>query len=640
MATKAQVRKPITLKKGMEGLQEMVNRIQEQAATGELDQSLIDELAEAVNITVDQAGTVQNQVGPNVDQAASGLDMGPVDEAPASPEEPDGDEEKMKKVSPASSRAPMSYVPGAAIDTLQSQLPQFIGALEGGSIKKAQQISGPGGAFDELFNLSCRAILNQGGFTWRNLNKLHASSPLAPDAGPQLQKAVAAGDFAGVYLMRLAKLMMPVYAGLRRRLSAQPPATGSDYAQWKTQIGFQNLNKATMMSVAEAAIGQAINETPITFSVPFKDLSLNDAVNLKAIPAAKGFDDPLQIAVIRILTAILEGEERKILGDVSAALGAPASAPTVTGSGSGTLGDAASHFVVTSLSYAGWLGGVAGGSPTYGESGASSASNTNLSGAASAVISWPAVAGAAAYNVYYAAGAGAYHILAGGPFTANSITISTVPGSGNAPPSADVTANANGYEGLMSWCGRPTIYTHSIPNKVALTDALGTSLATGTSGITQVDAKLASLWTSWQIAPSLMVMSPTMVGVMTDKILGLNSGAMYRVELSQERGTVQGGVFVSGYVNKFAPYADGTPRYIDIIPHPYMPDGQILFLSETIPYPMARESRAWQLEVLLPYTYFPLASTNLSYPFSITVSEVLECFHPAAQSAIVGLKNS
>jgi hypothetical protein len=50
--------------------------------------------------------------------------------------------------------------------------------------------------------------------------KLHAASPLAESSGPELQKAVAASDFAGIYLQRLAKLMMNQLATNRLSQSA------------------------------------------------------------------------------------------------------------------------------------------------------------------------------------------------------------------------------------------------------------------------------------------------------------------------------------------------------------------------------------------------------------------------------------
>jgi hypothetical protein len=73
-----------------------------------------------------------------------------------------------------------------------------------------------------------------------------------------------------------------------------------------------------------------------------------------------------------------------------------------------------------------------------------------------------------------------------------------------------------------------------------------------------------------------------------------------------------------------------------------MPDGTVLFLSETIPYPMGNETRGFVRDVLLPYTYFPLPAqtggTNQTiYNFSITTSETVECFNPGPQTALVGV---
>jgi hypothetical protein len=96
-------------------------------------------------------------------------------------------------------------------------------------------------------------------------------------------------------------------------------------------------------------------------------------------------------------------------------------------------------------------------------------------------------------------------------------------------------------------------------------------------------------------------------------------------------------MMLAGYVNKFAPYADGTPRFVDVLPHPYMPDGTILILCETIPYPMGNETRGFVRDVLLPYTYFPLASSTVQYNYAIDASEVVECFNPAPQTAIQGI---
>jgi hypothetical protein len=614
---------------GLSGIQTLSNQLVQQAQAGEIDQNLVDQIADAINVAVNQAGEVHDKVQSEAQAAAGAMGAGDVKPAPVpTPED-------AQKVYSSRPPKPDFYIPGSAEDDMDVHLPEFMKAMEAGSIRKAQQVAGGQPAFDVMFHKSCRAILNEGGFTYRNIRKIHAG------AGDELdlqKSALTSASYPGVYLMRLAKLMMPVYAGLRRRFPSTTPTTGSNKATWRTQIGWANLSKANLMSVAEAAIGDAINETPTTFEATYRDIAINHAVTLKATAASRGYDDPLQIAVIQALTAVLEGEERKILGDNSAVIGKPSSL-TGTAGGSGTYGNATDKFLVTALTYRGWLAGSTGGTGAVGESDGTISGVVNLSGALTVALAWPAVPGAVAYNIYYNPSSHATNKYYWKTVTANKLaaTSDALPSSGNLVPASDVTANANGFEGLLSWCGLSTIYGQAINGKVAVTDQAGATLTTGASGISEIDAKLAKLWTDWQIAPSLIVASPTMVGQITDKLVALNSGAMYRIEISQERGTMAGGAFVTGYVNKFAPFADGTPRYIDIIPHPYMPNGTLAFLSETIPYPMSRESRGFALDTLVPYTYFPLAASTIQYPFAVTVSEVLECFHPAAQSAIVGV---
>lgn len=622
--------KKLVLKKE---LGDLVSQLQQQAGEGEIDASLIDQIAAAVNVAVDQNGDTHDAVETESAAPAEKQEAAPAPEEKTAPEETNEKDKDVEKVYSSRPPRPDFSVPGMAAESMRGRLPEFIKALEGGSIKKAQQLAGDRdqSAFDVMFNMACKAVLTEGGFTYRNMSKLHASAP----SEEELAKGMTASDLPGVYLMRLAKLMMPVYAGLRRRFPSQTPTTGSDKATWRSQIGFSNLNLANLLSVAEAAIGDEINESALTFETPFRDISLNDKVTLKATAASRGYDDPLQVSVIRLMTALLQGEERKILGDNSAALATP-TAPTAVGAGSGTVGAATAKFCVSALTYRGHLAVSTGGESAIGETDASPLSTgVDLSGKASVDVSWAAVPGAFAYNLFYNPSSTTKYFV--GTYTTTKVTLSAVPTSGNAPCSTNKSANANGFEGLHSWCALSTIYGNAIPNKIAPTDLGGTTLTTGSSGISEIDAKLAALWKTWQIAPTLMVMSPDMVGQVTDKLLGLNSGSMYRIELSQERGTMQGGAFVTGYVNKFAPFADGTPRYVDIIPHPYMVDGIIDFLCETIPYPMAREARGFALDTLVPYTYFPLAASNISYPFAVTVSEVLECFHPAAQTALTGI---
>jgi hypothetical protein len=414
---------------------------------------------------------------------------------------------------------------------------------------------------------------------------------------------------------------------------------GSTQATWKAQLGHGTL--ASPFRVAEAAVGVNPPTSFLEFNTPFNDESVNDTVTLKALAASKGYSDPLQISVIKSMSALLRGQEKIILGSNRAAIAAPAS---VTASGSTTGGSlAAGSYIacVTALTYEGWDQGSVGGSAAVGESTATAATVVVTTGATSQLlVTWPAVVGAVAYNVYLTdtggAGSAAKYIKT---VLVNTTYVTAVATATTTPPAADTTVNSLGIEGLIPWCMKSTIFSNVIPSKITITDNAGAGMTAGNGGITQFDTILASMWTNWQISPTLMVMSPNMNSTLVGKLQSLGSGNFYRIEVGGERGQVQGGMMVTGYVNKFAPTAGGI-KYIDIIPHPYMPDGTILFLCETIPYPMGNESRGFVRDVLVPYTYFPLPSqvsgTNqILYNYALTTSEVVECFNPSPQAALV-----
>ena len=114
---------------------------------------------------------------------------------------------------------------------------------------------------------------------------------------------------------------------------------------------------------------------------------------------------------------------------------------------------------------------------------------------------------------------------------------------------------------------------------------------------------------------------------------------MYRVELAPERGQFIGGMYIGGYLNKFAASMLGNQAAnIPVWAHPYMVDGTYLFLTERIPYQYSREARGFALDVQTPYTYFELARTDRSFPFSTFFTECLKCYHPLSNASIAGVK--
>ena len=159
------------------------------------------------------------------------------------------------------------------------------------------------------------------------------------------------------------------------------------------------------------------------------------------------------------------------------------------------------------------------------------------------------------------------------------------------------------------------------------------------SGITEFDNILGPMWTNWHVGPTLIIGSANAVASITDQLMAINSGNLYKLELVNERGGLVGGTFVGSYLNKFA--ASMIPSQAAQIPvwaHPYMEDGTILMITEKVPYTYSKESRGFALDVQTPYTYFELARTTRTFPYSNFFTETLKCYHPPVQASICGVR--
>lgn len=474
----------------------------------------------------------------------------------------------------------------------------------------------------------------------------------------EIMKSLSAQQgFVGINLEPAAKLMLPLYARLRQRLPVDRPRQGGMNAIWRAQLGYGSFPFQSF-GVAEAGIGSTMSESAVTFQVPYKYQSVSGDVTLQSIYHAMGFDDPMAIETARMLSALLRLEELIVLGANNEALPAPANVTASAGPAGSTFAAGNWQVRITALTLPGTIANASSNSNT-GESAPSTAVTVAVgaSGASYLDVQWDAVPGAVGYKVYVsdAAGSTTHRLVekskladmdgdaiptAGLYVTVNRVRVTGVPASSQpTPPTSDGTANSLIFEGMIAWASKSSVYGVSIPNRIFI-DAKGASLTASPGAIKEIDDALRRLWTDWQISPTLMVTGPMTAKRITDALVTASSPSMYRVEIAPERGGFVGGVFLGGYINKFA--ANQLPGAASVIPiwaHPYMPESAILLLSERIPYQFAREARAWALDVLIPYTYFRLYPTNeMKLPFAITFAEVLKCYHPSAQAMIVGFQ--
>jgi hypothetical protein len=492
-----------------------------------------------------------------------------------------------------------------------------------------------------------------------------------------LKKALTTtAGFLGVNLESQAKILLPLFAGLRHRYPVDTPSMGAATAQWRMQLGFGafNFGAAANFGTANGANGGATAPSATTIAADYKSLSINGEVQWEAIQQARGFDNAMTIDTMWALSALLRLEELICLYANEAAI----SAPVITGT-SATLSSALTFAVgtwsviVTAITGQGALTNASSNSPV-GESVNSNTAAVVVAATAKDFldVSWPAVPGAVGYKVYCNSavngGAGAttlcdpatklaYAKTVSGSFlttkgdaivvptgqtfvTVNHVQIIAVPTAGTPPPGAEGTANANVFEGTLAWCEKSTIYGQALPFRNII-DQAGLLLTTSGTGIAEFDSILQTQWQINHTSPSLILCSSNSIVSMGNKIAAAGSNSQIRLDVYQDRNRVVGGLYVGGYVNKFASSMAGMQTTIDVWAHPYMPDGSFLFLSENIPnqtYPYSRTAKAFALDVQTPYTYFELGRTQRSFPYDVFLGETLKCYWPSAQAAIVGAR--
>lgn len=490
----------------------------------------------------------------------------------------------------------------------------------------------------------------------------------------ELQKAITASTgFVGYNLEEQAKLMLPLFAGLRNAIPVDKPKQGAPKATWRMNIGYGAYDFGTYTGTAEGGTGTDLTNNKVTVEADYHTQSVKGSVTWEAISQAMGYDDPLSIETSIGLSTLIKHDELNVLGGNGIKI---AQVGTVTGNQS-TLSSALTfatgtwNVKVTAITLQGSLTNASSNS-IVGEGEPSANCGVVVSSVAKDFldVSWAAIPGAVGYKVYCSVSVGSstlqlcipntdlkYRAInpttgatdlttLGDAFTTpsgqtfigvNHCQIFTAPTSGTALPTGDHSVNLNMFEGLIAWCEKDSIYGASVGTHIKK-DMDGAPLTTIGTGISEFDYILQQLWTTWVTSPSKIVTSPAGVTAIGNALVAANSGAMFRLDVTQERGNIVGGLYVGGYVNKFASSMAGMKAVIDVWAHPYMPDGTVLFLSERIPYQYSREGRGFALDVQTPYTYWELARSDRSIPFSIFMIETLKCYHPLAQSSIVGAK--
>ncbi len=464
---------------------------------------------------------------------------------------------------------------------------------------------------------------------------------LAVQADPSiLAKATTQGistttGLVGINLEAPAKNLFPVLSPIRNWMARKPSARGATAVQWRAITGINTAN--VKVGVAERSRNSVVTTKEADFTQSYKPFGLDDFVTYDAQDAAVDFMDVRAEGAANLLAAVMVGEEKTILGGNVQAIGKPGTiTPTDVGTGGSLSTGTAYDYAVSALTSFGYLDGATGHGTVDApdETDGKTVSHTTAAtgaGSTATTLTWAAVRGAVAYNVYIGTSGGTKYYSQ--TVTVPKALVTAVVGSGNVPNSADQTADSLSWDGLI-----PQIEANAgsqyASNGAYFKDlAAGTLTADGVGGVVEIDAALKSLWDNSRIGPDIIyVNSQEAEDIATKVALNGSTTTLRWTQSVDQEGNVVAGLVASGYRNRYT-----SPRLVPIEIHPYLAPGTILMLSRRLPFPRNNVANPFELDVRREYTQYDWAPTLRSWDYGVYGAECLKVYFPAGTAAIVGI---
>lgn len=441
-------------------------------------------------------------------------------------------------------------------------------------------------------------------------------------------------------LERPAKNLYSVWTRLRERISREADGKGGLSTTWRavTSIyggGFD-------AGIVEGAVGSTVQVTEADVSAFYKTLGRLSSATFESISAAQTFDDVVSLATLEGLQNLQVSEELSILGGSTTGVAAPG---TITfadtaADASGSLTAATTYYyAISAVTLLGtdWVNGTGARGRT---AGVDSANETNVTDAGShattasgagsdaTILTWAAVPGAFAYNVYFGT-TSTVHFQQ--QVTVNKVTVTGVTVGAQVPNSANQTANALQFDGI-------TVQA-ALSGAATFVDLAGAPLTAGTGSVTEIDSVLETLFRVPKVGPSLLVVSGHEAVTIRNKILAAGTAVStqrFNADVGAG-GEIRGGTIFMEYTNPFFP---GMP--IEVLAHPYMPQGTALLITEKLPpwYPNANIGTTWSIDTRREFysvEYAIATSSGRVKPVGVYVEEVLKGYFPAGTAVIAGI---
>ena len=352
---------------------------------------------------------------------------------------------------------------------------------------------------------------------------------------------------------------------------------------------------------------------------------LSDSVSWQAEFEGQGFEDIRSLSNTALLYSTMLMDERLMLygrgttgNGYAGALAAPGSVTAASASVGGSLTSGVWTYVVASDA-----GDLLGTTGAFHQSATTAEASVTVpaSGAFTVTVGTDA-AGALGYNVFVASVHGGPYFYAGrSGYNKILVQSATTTTASVAASSADASAVATNFDGLL---------TNIAAN--GYTTRLNSTFSTSTPGV-EFQNMFSSVWDSVKADPDEIWMNGHDRNQLSNALLAGNNVNNYAVRIvePQNANGVTVGAIVQGVVNQI------TGKEVEFNVHPWMPQGNALIRSRSLPIPDSNVSQTSVMSMVQDYAAIQWPAVQFSYDCSTISVGCMAHYAPAWSGVVSGI---
>ena len=438
-----------------------------------------------------------------------------------------------------------------------------------------------------------------------------------------------------------AKLLAPRPTPLRNRI---PRVKGQGAARrFKTISGFTGTGTGGIGTLQPGITESTTNVGPgglayirppyisyAGFDTVLSNVSwgLSDSVSWQAEYEGQGFEDIRSLSNTALLYSTMLMDERLMLygrattgNGYAGALAAPGSVTAASASVGGSLTSGVWTYVVASDA-----GDLLGTTGAFHQSATTAEASVTVpaSGAFTVTVGTDAP-GALGYNVFVASVHGGPYFYAGrSGYNKILVQSATTTTASVAASSADASAVATNFDGLL---------TNIAAN--GYTTRLNSTFSTSTPGV-ELQTMFSSVWDSVKADPDEAWFNGHDRNQLSNALLAGNNVNNYaiRVVEPQNANGVTIGALVQGIVNQI------TGKEVEFNVHPWMPQGNALIRSTTLPIPDSNVSETSVMSMVQDYAAIQWPSVQFTFDQSTIEVGTMCHYAPAWSGTISGIQQN